>query len=182
MDYELIRSNRRTIAIEIKPDGRIVVKAPMRMSHLAINLFLKEKSDWIEKTREKVIAKNADREPVARLSDAEKNALKKKARAEILPLVEEYAQIMGVTYGRVSFRFQKSRWGSCSREGNLNFNCLLALTPEPVERYVVVHELCHRLHMDHSKAFWEEVAVNMPDYKVYRKWLKDNGNELIRKL
>lgn len=181
MEYEVIRSNRRTIAIQIEPDGTVLVKAPLGMSKLAISYFVKTKADWIEKTRKKVLA-NSSGSPVEKLTEADKKALKRQAKALIEPLLEEYAEISGVTYGKASYRFQKSRWGSCSAEGNLNFNCLLALCPEGVIRYVVVHELCHRRHMDHSKNFWAEVAEYMPDYKEHRKWLRTKGNELIRKL
>jgi len=181
MEYEIVRSNRRTLAVEIKPDGRVVVKAPLRMSGLAIKYFLKEKEDWIERSVEKV-KKNQGNLNTEKFTDEEIKALKKKAREMILPLVEDYAEIMGVIYGRVAIRAQKSRWGSCSREGNLNFNCLLAACPEGALRYVVVHELCHRKHMNHSKAFWNEVEEYMPDYKEHRRWLKQNGNALIARL
>ena len=100
----------------------------------------------------------------------------------IIPLVEEYADLMGVTYGTVSIRAQKTRWGSCSSKGNLNFNCLLALCPEGVMRYVVVHELSHRRHMNHSKAFWSMVEEYMPDYKEQKLYLKRNGDLLMARL
>jgi predicted metal-dependent hydrolase len=89
---------------------------------------------------------------------------------------------MGVTYGRITVRSQKTRWGSCSSTGNLNFNCLLMLAPEQVVDYVVVHELCHRLHMNHSADFWKLVAAYLPDYARWRKWLKENGEELLSHL
>lgn len=182
MEYELVKSKRRTISIEVKAGGKVVVKAPLRMSQRAIEMFLREREDWIEKAVAKVQAKEAALGPVEKLSDEELKALKKKAREMIIPLVEDYAEIMGVIYSRIAIRAQTTRWGSCSREGNLNFNCLLALCPEPVMRYVVVHELAHRKHMNHSKYFWALVEEYMPDYKEYRKWLKDNGSALIKKL
>ena len=88
-----------------------------------------------------------------------------------------YARNMGVTYGRISIREQKTRWGSCSSVGNLNYNWKLVLMPPGVLDYVVVHELAHRREMNHSAAFWKVVATWMPDYKKYRKWLRDNGNQ-----
>ena len=88
---------------------------------------------------------------------------------------------MGVTYGRITIRNQKTRWGSCSSKGNLNFNCLLMLTPPEVIDYVVVHELCHRKEMNHSKAFWDEVAHVLPDYEKARLWLKTEGDMIMRR-
>lgn len=182
MEYTLIRSKRKTLSLEIKPDGEIVVRAPLRVSTSRINQFLVSREGWIREAVERQ-KKRAERlGTVEKYTPEELRAITKRARILLEPLVEDYAEILGVSYGRISLRKQKSRWGSCSREGNLNFNCLLAETPEPVMRYVVVHELCHRKQMNHSKAFWNEVEQLMPDYKIYRKWLKDNGTALIARL
>ena len=89
---------------------------------------------------------------------------------------------MGVTYGRITIRNQKTRWGSCSAKGNLNFNCLLMLVPEDVRDYVVIHELAHRKYMNHSKNFWHEVESFMPDYNEKRKWLRAHGDELMQRM
>ncbi|MGN1408586.1 MAG: M48 family metallopeptidase, partial [Eubacteriales bacterium] len=93
-----------------------------------------------------------------------------------------FSAIMGVSYNKITVRRQVSRWGSCSSKKNLNFNCLLALVPDDVLDYVVVHELCHLKEMNHSEKFWREVERVIPDYKEKRKWLSDNGGELIRRL
>ena len=87
-----------------------------------------------------------------------------------------------MTYDRITIRRQHSRWGSCSSKGNLNFNCLLALVPEAVLDYIIVHELCHRRHMNHSPVFWAEVARLLPDYPQARTWLRDKGGALIARL
>ena len=99
--------------------------------------------------------------------------LKKQAKKYIPGRVDYYAAQMHVSYGRIAIRCQKTRWGSCSQKGNLNFNCLLMKLPPEIIDYVVVHELCHRLQMNHSPKFWAEVEKVLPDYKKYRKWLKE---------
>ena len=82
---------------------------------------------------------------------------------------------MGVSYGRITVREQKTRWGSCSAKGNLNFNWKLILMPEGILDYLVVHELAHRMEMNHSPAFWRVVEREIPDYRERRMWLKKNG-------
>ena len=89
-----------------------------------------------------------------------------------------FAKEMGVTYGRITIREQKTRWGSCSSAGNLNYNWKLVLMPERVMDYVVIHELAHRKEMNHSRNFWKVVEEAMPDYRKYKAWLKENGNIL----
>ena len=102
---------------------------------------------------------------------------------EVIPKrVKYFAPIVGVTYGRITIRNQKTRWGSCSAKGNLNFNCLLMLTPPKVLDYVVIHELCHRKEMNHSKSFWAEVEKVMPDYKEAVRWLKEEGRLIMQRL
>ena len=93
-----------------------------------------------------------------------------------------FAEKMRVSYGNITIRDQHTRWGSCSGKGNLNFNCLLVLTPPEVMDYVIVHELCHRREMNHSQRFWAEVENVLPDYRERKKWLKDNGGTLIGRL
>lgn len=92
--------------------------------------------------------------------------------------VTAYSKKMGVSPGRVSIREQRTRWGSCSSRGNLNFNWKLVMAPVEVLDYVVIHELCHMKELNHSSNFWALVGKVCPDYKNYRKWLKENGNKL----
>ena len=112
----------------------------------------------------------------------ELDKLKKQARKIIVPKVERYAHIMNVEYGRIAIRAQKTRFGSCSSKGNLNFNCVLALMPEEIVDYVVVHELAHLKQMNHSKLFWAEVEKVLPDYKKRRRWLKENGRKYMERM
>lgn len=179
--YQIIRSSRKTLSMQIMPDGSILVRSPWRLPEREIQQFLKEKADWIEKHLAKVNAANAEAED-APLTKEDIAALSRQAVRDIPERVRKFADIMGVTYGRITIRNQTTRWGSCSSMGNLNFNCLLMLAPEAVRDYVVVHELSHRRHMDHSAEFWAEVASVLPDYKIRLKWLKDSGGTLIARM
>ena len=183
MDITVIKSNRRTIAIQVNPDCSVIVRAPRRVSNREIDRFIQEKEDWINKHIDKMRKKNAEYEalPFDKLTDEEINELADKALNYIPKRVAYFAEQIGVDYGRITIRNQKTRWGSCSSKGNLNFNCLLMLTPPEVIDYVVVHELCHRKEMNHSKAFWSEVEKVIPDYKVQVKWLKTEGSNIMRR-
>lgn len=100
------------------------------------------------------------------------------ARAQFENRVAHYHKITGGHYSSISVRDQKTRWGSCSSRGSLSFNYRLIFAPPIVLDYVVVHELCHLTHMNHSKEFWAMVASVMPEYKTCRTWLKEHGEEL----
>ncbi len=182
---EIIRSGRKTLSIEIKQDLRIIVRAPSRMKSADIEKFIEEKTAWIEKhlnilRRRK--EKTADKEPIKPFTCEEIEELAQRALTVIVPKVEAYATMIGVTYGKITVRNQVSRWGSCTAKGNLNFNCLLMLCPSYVLDYVIIHELCHRRHMNHSEAFWKTVELYCPEYKSAKAWLRENGGELIEKI
>ncbi len=185
MDAEIIKSNRRTIELKICTDGHIRVRAPFYMTDAEITDFLNKKSEWIARHQTRIKErqqKKAQEIPVQQLSPQDIRALADQAMKIIPEKVRFYAEKIGVNYGRVTIRNQKTRWGSCSAKGNLNFNCLLMLTPEDVQDYVVIHELCHRKEMNHSPKFWSEVARIMPDYKNSKIWLKENGEDIIRRM
>ena len=176
-EYSIVKSNRKSIAIQIHPDCKVLVRAPKRMRMEEIKRFVESKAEWIEKHLSNCTSQNQQK-----LTDQEIQALREKARALVTERVQYYAPLIGVTYNQIVIRAQHTRWGSCSSKGNLNFNCLLALVPMEVLDYVVVHELCHRKELNHSDRFWNEVAKIMPDYKCRRKWLKDNGSNLIARI
>lgn len=175
--YKIIRSDRKTIAIQILPDGEVVVRCPRRMPADEISRFVESKASWIKKHLSQRIPTETEK-----LTPREIEVLREKARVLITERVQYFAPRIGVTYGSITIRTQRTRWGSCSSKGNLNFNCLLAMVPPEVLDYVVVHELCHRIEMNHSSRFWSQVESVLPDYKIRRKWLKDNGNKLIARL
>lgn len=131
---------------------------------------------------EKVEERRKELKTIEKLSMTEIHKLADLALKVISVKVKHYAGLMNVQYGRITIRNQKTRWGSCSSKGNLNFNCLLMLAPDEVVDYVVMHELCHLIEMNHSKAFWKQVEQMMPDYKKHRKWLKDHGNEIMERM
>lgn len=178
LPYRLVRSSRKTVSLEVKPDGSILVRAPRRLSERAIREFVISKEPWL---REK-LRKIESRPVLPPLTEAELHALKQQAQADLTARVRHFAPLAGVTYGRITVRAQKTRWGSCTRAGNLNFNCLLMLCPDQVRDYVVIHELCHRKEMNHSARFWAEVAKVCPGYGACRRWLKENGGALIARL
>jgi len=186
MDIVVIRSDRRSFAIEIGRDKKIKVRVPRRASKAQIEEMLKAKHDWILKTLDKIEQRNTaearEYEEAKPLSSEEVKKLKKEARNHLASLTEYWAEKIGVSYGRISIRGQKTRWGSCSSKGNLNYNYLLILCPDDVIEYVVIHELCHRIYMNHSKRFWEKIEEFCPNYRQARKWLKQNGNSLIVRL
>lgn len=117
-----------------------------------------------------------------RLTMADLEKLAREAVRVIPARVAYFAPLVGVTYGRITIRNQRSRWGSCSSKGNLNFNCLLMLAPPEVLDSVIVHELCHRLEMNHSKRFYAHVHRVYPEYDRAHAWLKEHGTELMRRM
>lgn len=181
MKVTVIRSNRKTVAIQVNSDLSVTVRAPRSASEKDIEEILKKKEAWISKHIEKIkeTKERFEAEPTEKLTREKVIALAEEALKVIPERVEYFAKVIGVTYGKITVRNQKTRWGSCSSKENLNFNCLLMLAPPEVLDYVVVHELCHRKQMNHSKAFWLEVEKVLPDYKEVRKWLKEEGSQMI---
>ena len=168
----VIRTKRKTISIKVNNDLTVTVRAPIFTSDKEIGEILKSKENWISKCIKQIKRENEELSKIDYFTAEEISKLADKALNYIPGRVKYYANIIDVTYGRITIRNQKTRWGSCSNKGNLNFNCLLMLTPPEVIDYVVVHELCHRKEMNHSKAFWKCVEMHYPRYKEARKELK----------
>lgn len=177
---QIIRTKRKTVGISVKPGGEIIIRAPRLLPQAAILSFVYQKTDWI------LNAYDNQKDRLPQSADISKDtatlALEKRyreaAREYIPKRVEYYHTLTGGNYSKITIRDQKTRWGSCSSNGTLSFNYRLMLAPPRVLDYVVVHELCHLTHMNHSIEFWDMVGSILPEYKEYRKWLKDNGHTL----
>ena len=178
----IIRARRKTIALRVLPDLTVELRVPQRMTRAEMARFLEEKSGWIEKHRRLTAQRLAQAPPVEKLTEEELRALTERAKEIIPARAAHFAPIVGVSCGRVTIRHQRSRWGSCSSRGNLNFNCLLLLTPPEVLDSVVVHELCHLKEMNHSPRFYAEVLRVFPDYRRCDDWLRRNGGAILRRL
>ena len=181
LNIGVIRSDRKTISLELRESG-FILRVPCRMSTREINLFLEKKRTWIHKHYDAMCKRKESHGQMQPFTPEEIHALADKALAVIPEKVKHYAALIGVDYGRITIRNQRTRWGSCSAKGNLNFNCLLMLFPDDIIDSVIVHELCHRKHMDHSPQFYDEIENVFPNYQQCRKWLKENGGLYLSRL
>lgn len=177
MDYQIIRSRRKTLALQINERGEVILRGPLQLSDQEAEAFVKKHLTWIEKHRAKFAMP-----ALPPYSEAELEKILHQAHVLIPQRVAYWAERTGISYGRISIRRQKTRWGSCSSKGNLNFNCTLVITPAEVMDYVIIHELCHRKQMNHSPKFWQEVAKYSPNHKACQAWLKAHSRELIGRL
>ena len=179
--YEILRSGRKTISLQMTGHG-LVVRAPYAATAAQIREAVDRHADWIGKQRKKLEETERRLSAAGKLTAEELRALAEQARTVIPERVAHYAPLAGVTYGRITIRNQRTRWGSCSAAGNLNFNCLLMLAPPQVLDSVVVHELCHRREPNHSQRFYAQVLRVYPDYRRWDRWLKENGPALMRRM
>lgn len=174
----IIRSKRKTLALQVTGNSDVIVRAPQQITRREAELFVQKNAEWIKRTRREMELRCERQKEMAEeyripdytsLTPMEKN----KIRRHIMERLKLYARQMGVKFARVTVRDQKTRWGSCSSKGNLNFNYRLHYLPQELMDYVVVHELAHRIHMNHSREFWEVVAAVDADYKEHRKRLHE---------
>lgn len=180
---KIIRSaKRKTFALQIKPHEGLIVRVPSHATQEQVEKFIHDHNDWIEKHLKAMEERQKEVSSVEKLSMDEIRALADEALKLIPERVRHYASLLGVKYGRITIRNQRSRWGSCSGRKNLNFNCLLMLTPPEVIDSVVVHELAHLKEMNHSDRFYAEVLRVFPDYWKWDRWLKENGKAIMAKM
>jgi len=210
---EIIRSKRRTVQLSISPDGRLIVRAPYRMSLKWIHQFVEDNRAWIEKHRKRALERRKialpsvfregeciyflgktyelrswdgdgfhlgngmmlfPKELMGESLTCLEGWYRKRAREYISERLKAYSARTGIGYRAFRITSARRRWGSCSSKDSLNFTWrLIRAAPEAVD-YVIVHELCHVVHKNHSKNFWLLVESIMPDYRVQRQWLKEN--------
>lgn len=218
MNYELIRSRRQTLSLSVDADGRIIVRAPLRMSDAKIDEFVRSKSDWIDKHTSKAVQRSSER--LAKLSappselpflgemcpvkndqpygysdgsfhlpenatlDELRPYLKKLyasiARDTLISRTQLWADRMGVQISSVKVNSAKTRWGSCSAQRSINLSWKLIAADSKLIDYVIVHELCHTMHMNHSPAFWNAVEAVIPDYKERREAIKEVQKTIVK--
>lgn len=168
MEYEIIRSARKTVSLSVK-EGKLIVRSPYGTPTSRLSELVRENIKWIEK---QLIKQSSPRIKDKQMTDDEIKALRKSARAVLTSKMEYFSGIMGLKYGRITITSAKTRFGSCNSDGNISFSYLLMLYPEEAIDYVVVHELAHLKEMNHSPAFYKIIAEVLPDYKSRLKLLK----------
>lgn len=215
---EIIRSRRRTLALIVKPDGTVIVRAPLKAPAKSIREFVEKNIEWIQRKQaqarsfvspaprqysngEKFLYLGSSypleivpkQKPALILDGSFKLAESSQHRAaseferwyrlrakEILKeRVDFFARQYGFKYTGLKINAARTRWGSCSAKGSLNFSWRLILAPMESVDYVVLHELVHTIIHNHSKRFWGKVENIMPDYKARKVWLKKHGPELM---
>ena len=168
--YELIRSRRRTLALEITRDCRVLVRAPLRTSQARIDAFVSAHQDWIARHLEDQRRRSAAAPPTP--TPAEIEALKARARAVLPPKIAFWSQRMGVTPTGLKITTARKRWGSCSGKNSLCFSCFLMDRPEAAIDLVVVHELCHIRVKNHGPAFYTLLERYLPDWRERKQLLR----------
>lgn len=177
-DYTLRKSLRaRRLRISVAPGGALAVSAPLWVSGRIIERFLMEHAEWIRSAVERF--RQISRHPMARGGKREYAKYKEAARTLAAERLAHFNAAYGFRYGAISIRNQKTRWGSCSKSGNLSFNYRIALLPSELADYVILHELCHLGAFDHSARFWSLVARAMPDFALRRRALRTLGSERL---
>ncbi len=170
IEYDLRRrKGHKKITLSVFKDGRVVVTVPKWISFKLVEIFIKRKKGWILNSVKKIPKNN-----LIGSSDRRKEYLKykEKAREFVKKRLKELNKNYEFSYNRISIRKNRSRWGSCSSVGNLNFDYRIIFLESSLQDYLLVHELCHLKEMNHSKEFWNLVEKEVPNYKELRKELR----------
>ncbi len=170
LEYKVIKTNRKTLAIEVKLDGTVIVRAPLFCTERKIKKSVREKCGWIEKSKLKMAKR---RENISEPTEQEVALLKSLAKRILPEKTEYYSKLMGVTPTKITITSAKTRFGSCSSKNSVSFSYRLMSYPDAAIDYVVVHELAHIKHHNHSKEFYKEIEKILPDYKEREKFLRN---------
>jgi predicted metal-dependent hydrolase len=171
VEFYFVRHRRaRRYRLRVDPDGRVRVTIPRGGSRREADAFAQRNLGWIHVQRANL--------PPASHGAEERSRLREQARRELPPRLMELAAVHGLAVHGISIRNQRSRWGSCGRDGHISLNWRLVLMPPWVRDYVLVHELMHLRRMDHSPRYWTLVAEACPDYRAARQWLRAHGPSL----
>ena len=171
---QVIRSRRRSLALIITAEARLVVRAPLYLPAEAIDRFIRQKKGWIERQMGRLSARPR---PLV-LTEEEREGWVRIAREKIVERCQYFSELTGYRLVSVKISSARKRWGSCGAKGAINFSWRLALAPPHVIDYVVVHELVHLIERNHSSHFWHRVAEIIPDHRLHRRWLRENGHLL----
>ena len=165
-----VSSKARYLRLAVYPGGSVVVTVPRRLSLLTVEQFIVRKSKWV---LDKIDYLAAAPKPV-KIKSSRIDFIKHRplARKIARDKMGYFNQFYGYRWKNISIKNQRTRWGSCSKQGNINFNYKIALLPEQLVNYIVVHELCHLAELNHSKKFWQLVARTIPDHAQVKKDLK----------
>ena len=168
--YPVLRSSRRrTIAVVVDPRKGVYVRAPHHVPLESIQRFLEERRSWIEEKQRQLI----DRAKVVDPGEGKDEVFwREKAFSLLRQRVDHYAAVLAIPSPRFSLGAPRSRWGSCNARGFIRFNWRIVMLPEHLMDYVVVHELCHLIHLDHSQRFWDQVRKIIPDYALRNRELR----------
>ena len=164
------RKGARGIRIAVQADGGVIVTKPKNMPKFLAEVFVKSKKDWVMEQIEKIAQR--PKKLLAHYSVKDFKENKQKAYILAHNKVIHFNQFYNFKINSISIRNQKTRWGSCSRKGNINFNYKIVFLPEELQDYIIVHELCHLQEMHHGKEFWDLVSLQIPDYKKRKIELK----------
>ena len=168
--YFVRHRRARRYLLRVDHDGRVRVTIPRGGSKREADAFVQRHTDWVTRQRERLTPSAFGAE--------ERLSLRERARAELPTRLLEIAAEHGLTVTGVSIRNQRTRWGSCGRDGKISLNWRLVLMPPAVRDYVLIHELMHLKRLDHSPAYWRLVAAACPGYREARHWLRINGPAL----
>ena len=164
-------SRRRSVGIQVTPDAGVVFRVPRWFSG-SLNRVLEKHASWILKKQDFLKTHFQEKEKQEVVSVEALKQYRLQAFQKIGESIARFQPLIGIPPKKISIRNQKTRWGSCNKRHHLSFNWRLVLLPSEILDYVVVHELCHMVHLNHSKSFWGKVESILPDYREKRRWLR----------